>query len=330
MLRMDEHDNNDRLCCEVLLRNAWKRKAGCDIPLVIDVLAAIGMERNIELDVSDCLYRIVQRAPALQYMLNVMAKQTFTCCTCHRENISFQNCGAGGISDMPILAERTQIFTEIWVSLLISTSDSVESCQYCQQLAPACWITNTIESLSRLLVLHIPRHSFTDGGARFFSHRLRFPQSFLPLPATQPDLRVHLIGAIAHKGTTETGHHVAFVRPVSSGSWYKCDDNRVTLVKWKDVSSIHASLLFYARPYQCNDNMFIEYVNSVKMMHAYIQTYRDAIIYTNRHTDVNTSKIHTNMHTYINETRHKNITVKYKRTDMQKKTRLCMKYVFEL
>lgn len=59
-----------------------------------------------------------------------------------------------------------------------------------------------------------------------------------------PDILYELIGIIAHRGTVNEGHYIAFTK-VSSGQWFKFNDSMVSSITEEELLREQAYLLFY-------------------------------------------------------------------------------------
>ena len=58
----------------------------------------------------------------------------------------------------------------------------------------------------------------------------------------------HLNGISIHSKTFNEGHNIAIIKNMTEDRrWYKCDDDRITEIKWPNTSGSDPYLLFYYR-----------------------------------------------------------------------------------
>eukprot|EP00940_MAST-03C_sp_MAST-3C-sp2_P002819 g2819.t1 len=92
--------------------------------------------------------------------------------------------------------------------------------------------------------------------ARKIKSRVDFPLRDLDLSSyfrgnddvsTKLPLSYDLCGAIHHTGTLRRGHYTASVKVGPAGSWFRCDDERVSAIRESDIVSPSAYILMYRR-----------------------------------------------------------------------------------
>lgn len=97
--------------------------------------------------------------------------------------------------------------------------------------------TTHMRSAPPILTLRIQRVQLSADMLSDYKMHCRFdyPEEldmagFLHKPAGAEETRYRLYGIVAHRGTSQSGHYMCFIRPPGQSIWYKFDDDKVARV----------------------------------------------------------------------------------------------------
>ena len=97
----------------------------------------------------------------------------------------------------------------------------------------------TLETSPELLLIHLKRFAFLDGGMKKVETALGVPST-----VAVSGVKYRLTGVVKHSGSKNSGHYVADIR--TEKGWLTLDDDRVKKIKGKEMSWCpYAYLLFY-------------------------------------------------------------------------------------
>ncbi|KAJ7393971.1 Ubiquitin carboxyl-terminal hydrolase 8 [Desmophyllum pertusum] len=121
-------------------------------------------------------------------------------------------------------------------------------CPKCQQRREASK-TIQIWRLPAILIIHLKRFQYEGMWRQKLQTNVSFPMTQLDMsnfvvgPKSTPRYNLHAVSN--HYGTMHGGHYTAFGKSVYDKKWYKFDDQYVTEMSSRDVSTSAGYLLFY-------------------------------------------------------------------------------------